>query len=585
MRHKSRFFLFPRCLLFFVFITVSLCGCGSSKTSEAEKFDLFLEDCFKEMVSDNTVSLHFKLSSPEKYGLSDSLPATFSDFSYEKQKADCKRSAELLETLNSFSSSALSEEQKLTRDIFKIKLEQNVASEKYILYQSLLGSDGLPSQIPVTLSEYYFNNENDVKTYLSLMNQIPDVFERLLAYEEKRRDAGMPCPDYLITDTIEQIDQFISGTAKDNLLTETFRERIQNVPELSNDQKTTYIHNNRSLFEQVVLPAYQSLSSSLEGWIGTGTKKERLCQYENGQDYYRLLLLSRVGTNLSPEQCITVLEEQLQSTVKNVSELLGKYPNLSSDYLTAEPEYTEPQQIFDELKTSTLLDFPELTDVDCSLKEVPSSLAGTSASAYYLVPPIDSTDANVIYINNNRVNSRDMFSTLAHEGYPGHLYQTVSFEAQNDEPLRSILSFGGYTEGWATYAEMYAYTAWEQNHDLAALYQKDRSFMLGIASLLDIGIHYHGYSRTEVASFLKKFGITESTSDTLYTAILEAPANYLKYYIGYLNFLNLRTFLQQQLGEHFSLKEYHARVLAIGPCSFPILKKYLTDREYLENIS
>lgn len=586
MRHKSRFFLFPRCLLFFVFITVSLCGCGSSKTSEAEKFDLFLEDCFKEMVSDNTVSLHFKLSSPEKYGLSDSLPATFSDFSYEKQKADCKRSAELLETLNSFSSSELSEEQKLTWDIFKTKLEQNVASEKYILYQSLLGSDGLPSQIPVTLSEYYFNNENDVKTYLSLMNQIPDVFERLLAYEEERRDAGMPCPDYLITDTLEQIDQFISGTAEDNLLTETFRERIQNVPELSNDQKTTYIHNNRSLFEQVVLPAYQSLRSSLEGWIGTGTKKERLCQYENGQDYYRLLLLSRVGTNLSPEQCITVLEEQLQGTVKNVSELLGKYPNLSSDYLTAEPEYTEPQQIFDELKTSTLLDFPELTDVDCSLKEVPSSLAGTSASAFYLVPPIDSTDANVIYINNNRVNSRDMFSTLAHEGYPGHLYQTNYYQKMcNPVPLRSLLRTEGYDEGWGTYAQLYSYqflnfkdTDEKNTEALRKLHQNNDLFSLSLSALSDLYVNYKNYDRDTLEEYLKKYGITEESVSSIYQYVTENPVSYLSYCMGYYEFMQLRNNMEEALGDSFDIKEFHRIILDTGSCPFPLLKKELMKK-------
>ena len=174
-----------------------------------------------------------------------------------------------------------------------------------------------------------------------------------------------------------------------------------------------------------------------------------------------------------------------------------------------------------------------------------------------------------------------MYTTLAHEGYPGHLYQTVLFESQNDSPLRSILNFGGYVEGWATYVELYSYSTWTEDPALASLYQKDRSLMLGIASLLDIGIHYHGYSRSDVASFLSKFGITEDTSNTLYNNILEAPANYLKYYVGYLNFKDLQSYMKNILGDRFSLKEYHARVLKIGPCSFSTLKQYLTDAEYL----
>lgn len=126
--------------------------------------------------------------------------------------------------------------------------------------------------------------------------------------------------------------------------------------------------------------------------------------------------------------------------------------------------------------------------------------------AFYLIPPIDDTAHNVIYINPaSNYNALELYTTLAHEGYPGHLYQTVTFEEHNTEPLRSILSFGGYTEGWATYVEMYSFSTWAENPTLASLYQKDRSLMLGIASLLDIGIHYHGYSRSQVAQFLSKF--------------------------------------------------------------------------------
>ena len=65
----------------------------------------------------------------------------------------------------------------------------------------------------------------------------------------------------------------------------------------------------------------------------------------------------------------------------------------------------------------------------------------------------------VIYINNGSVSSsEDLYTTLAHEGYPGHLYQNVYFLSNCTSPVRTVLSFGSYVEGWATYVENYAYT-------------------------------------------------------------------------------------------------------------------------------
>ena len=75
-----------------------------------------------------------------------------------------------------------------------------------------------------------------------------------------------------------------------------------------------------------------------------------------------------------------------------------------------------------------------------------------------MIPPIDNSGENVIYINPGHISDDlTLFTTLAHEGYPGHLYQTVYYSATKHPPIRDLLSFGGYTEGWATYCEMLSY--------------------------------------------------------------------------------------------------------------------------------
>ncbi len=240
---------------------------------------------------------------------------------------------------------------------------------------------------------------------------------------------------------------------------------------------------------------------------------------------------------------------------------------------------SDPGSILEELRQKIMQDFPLLPNVTCQVKYVHQSLQKYLSPAFYLTPAIDDYRNNVIYINpSGSYNDLELFTTLAHEGYPGHLFQSVCFSSSDPDPLRTILGPNGYIEGWATYAEMYAYGLWTKDTALAALGQRNRSFMLGLASLLDIGIHYRGYSLEQVESFLNRLGFEDSTAASLYQSILESPANYLQYYVGYLNFMDLKDYARELMGNDFSLKNYHTLVLNAGPAPFPILRAYLAKQ-------
>ena len=104
----------------------------------------------------------------------------------------------------------------------------------------------------------------------------------------------------------------------------------------------------------------------------------------------------------------------------------------------------------------------------------------------------------------------------------------------------------------------------------------NRSMNLCIYSLIDIGIHYRGWEQARVAAFLKAFGITNaSAASEIYQYIVETPGNYLKYYWGYLNFLDLKKSCQNSMGADFDLKKFHRKIMEIGPVQFPVLEKYL----------
>lgn len=576
-----------------------LFGCGQASTQTSlkqKKFDHFLNSCFREYAAENTVTLHFKLSNPSAYGIKAPVSPTYGDLSSDALKKNCSRSKELLQKLYTFPTSSLTKKQKLTWQIFQDYLNESIMNEKYILYSSPLGTNGLQSEIPVTLSEYRLDNEKDVKDYLSLVNQVPELFTQILDFEQERRNAGIISPSFVISDTIDQIDQFLKASEENNPLIQSFEDRLTEVESLSKDQKASYIANNRLLVTDKVLPAYKSLKTSLQAYTNDSKKtssKERLCEYKNGQDYYKFLLMSNVGTDFSPEDCITILEAQLKNTVKDISSLTAKNKDLYTEYLSAVPALSAPKEIMNTLKNDSLVEFPEIKNISCQLKNVPDALSGTSACAFYLVPPIDSTKDNIIYINKSRVDSNELFSTLAHEGYPGHLYQTNYFLTTNPSPLRTFLHCAGYDEGWGTYAQLYSYNFIEFKNvneqttkQLRQLYRDNDLLSLSLSSLCDLYVNYKNYDENALANYLQTYGIDKDSAQNLYRYVIENPTTYLSYSIGCYELDQLKQTMADSLGKAFKISDFHEAVLNVGSCNFSILRQEIEkETEILSNVS
>lgn len=598
MKKNHRHTLFAS-ICFILLSGTILFGCGQASTQTSlkqKKFDRFLNSCFREYAAENTVTLHFKLSNPSAYGIKTPVSPTYGDLSSDALKKNCSRSKELLQKLYTFPTSSLTKKQKLTWQIFQDYLNESIMNEKYILYSSPLGTNGLQSEIPVTLSEYRLDNEKDIKDYLSLVNQVPELFTQILDFEQERRNAGLISPSFVISDTIDQIDQFLNASEENNPLIQSFEDRLTEVESLSKDQKASYIANNRLLVTDKVLPAYKSLKTSLQAYTNDSkntSSKERLCEYKNGQDYYKFLLMSNVGTDFSPEDCITILESQLKNTVKDISSLTTKNKDLYTEYLSATPALSAPKEIMKTLKNDSLIDFPEIKNISCQLKNVPDALSGTSACAFYLVPPIDSTKDNIIYINKSRVDSNELFSTLAHEGYPGHLYQTNYFLTTNPSPLRTFLHCAGYDEGWGTYAQLYSYNFIEfKNVDeqttkqLRQLYRDNDLLSLSLSSLCDLYVNYKNYDENALANYLQTYGIDKDSAQNLYRYVIENPTTYLSYSIGYYELDQLKQTMSNSLGKAFKISDFHEAVLNVGSCNFSILRQEIEkETEILSNVS
>ena len=245
---------------------------------------------------------------------------------------------------------------------------------------------------------------------------------------------------------------------------------------------------------------------------------------------------------------------------------------------TALMDSSDPQEILNSLGMDIEKTFPKLPETCVEVKYVPEAMEKYLSPAFYMIPALDDTKENVIYVNKAHMgNKLTLYTTLAHEGYPGHLYQTVYYASTNPDPLRSIFNFGGYVEGWATYAEMGSYyLADSLTREQAILLQKNSSMLLALYALADMGIHYDGWNRMDTVSFFTQYGVgSAEVVNQIYDLIIGSPGNYLKYYIGYVEFLELKKKWIEKKGDDFSQKEFHKAVLDVGPAPFEIVEKYM----------
>ena len=572
LKHRKKIFLIlPCCLLVILISFLSGNAFWSSLHAESSdrQFRTFTRSLFQTEVSANTISLHYTLRSPSDYGIAD-IPATYGSLSSDPVAAKASV-RNVLSSLQEFDPDTLSSENALTFKILDTYLKNASTGTDYLLYQEPLGPvSGIHTQLPVLLSEYSFYDTQDVETYLALLKETPSYFDSVIRFEQKKAASGLFMPDYQADSVLDTCQSFID-MGKENYLVSTFNERIASLDLLPENKKDSFQKENMKLVAEEIYPAYQNLITAIKSLKGKGMNEQGLSHFPYGKKYYEYLVRQTTGCNESISRLRLMTRAQILEDLSAMQKIL--FPADAALTQASVLEQTSPDSMLDDLRSKITDTFPKIPDVDFQVKYVPESMQDYLSPAFYMIPAIDNLTENVIYINNGQTASGlNLYTTLAHEGYPGHLYQTVYFSASEPDPIRSILDFGGYVEGWATYAEMMSYYLAPLPKTEASLLQKNSSVILGLYALADMGIHYDGWSVTDTVRFFSDYGINDPNAvQSVYKLIIGSPANYLKYYIGYLKFYELKKEMADALGNQFSQKEFHRAVLDVGPAPFEIV--------------
>lgn len=569
----------------------SFTGCSKKDSGEEQKkFDEFMKQEFVESMEQSYPNTHIILENPKDYGVDTSKTKVQID--KELNETTMKENKELNEksakAFKEFDRDTLSDEQKETYDIYSYMLdyttEMNDSKFDY-MSMPLESMTGMHTQLPTLFSDWTLRNEQDVKDVITLMKSVRPYMDSILAYTKKQEEKGTLMLD--IKSVKEYCEKVVKEDVNSSVLT-GLNESIDNL-KLGDDKTKQYKAELKKAFQEYFLPAYSDIIKTMKELDSSKNNTLGLSHMKNGKEYYELLFKQATGTDKSIEDIKKELNSMSRSSLLAVQSVISKNKNLYDEYVNGKikTKYKDFESMLKDLDKDIKDDFPSVGTLNYRIRPIGEDLASGGVAAYFNIPALDGTTPKQIRVNMLEdalnVQSLETFSTVAHEGIPGHMYQIAYAYKNVKDPWRnSMASFLGYTEGYATYTELYALKYLDGvSADAVKLQQNMVVYQDCLIALVDIGIHYEGWTKEDLSNFLEENGLGVSDVSDFYNQLQANPTAFLSYYVGYVQIANLKKDAQEELKDKFNDRDFHEAILKSGAAPFHVVEENVKD--YIES--
>ena len=578
---------------------------------ENEEFAEFLDDFFVEYLEEDQLSVNIFCENPADFGLEhyDAEWYTFEKFDDADLAHDIKYFEELLKELAVFKDAKLNEQQQIAYD--NIEGFLNFYIEFYAIEDAIYMKTtyvdqfgGYVADFGTYMEAYSLRSELEVKDVVDYIKSTKEAFPSYLIFVQEKLDRGYGLSDFTLNEMRGYLKDLIDAE-EGYYLEGVLHEKISKLDFLTDEAKASYKQQITDAINDCFMVGVQELYDGLEKFIGKVAKEDEgyWATYENGKTLYELTLEDLLGyDDIDIKLYIKELEAEINATNSSVINtqraLINKY-NISS-YHQLENVINNnsifegtPDEMMVYLKEFAKYIVPELKSApDIVIKEMDEASAKVSnAVAYYMKSALDNTGSEYITLNPVTLltsTNNDIIGTLAHEGYPGHLYAYVYSKEQGLSNLSTIMTSTAHGEGWATYVELKLYEyakSLSTNEDFGLvmdyLYANQLSGFL-LETRLDAGIHYEGWTVSDVSAYLDKLGYNADAAQEIYDLIIETPTQYASYGYGKLVFNKIHNQAKAALGVYYDEIEFNAMILSNGWVELEVLEEmvdaYLDDK-------
>jgi uncharacterized protein (DUF885 family) len=589
-------------IVLFLLIGFFCSGCNLWKKVhyDSSTFDAFSQKIFQTLFSGDDMDINYLFQNPENYGLERGEPSLPTP---SVSSASSKLVVNLyFGQIEAYNYDELNDDQKATYLIISDLLDNinSTTSDMSYLSSDYLGSYlGYQAQLPLLLTEYNLRTSTDVKNYLTYLDLIPSTFETYVNFEKQKADAGYGMADFVIDKVIAQCDSVATKLSQnDNFMVTAMNHKIDQCTFLSNEEKADYKQQNVTKVKTSMQEGYAYVRDHLGEIKGRSTNSQGLSHYvgkdgeEIGKQYYQLAFKKATGYDSSIEEAEQYIDSILQETISKMNyyrtlfstnaKFATEVSNISNGEVTLMDKSATPSSQVEYYLEQLSNNFPSLSVTPTiNYKMVDEAMEDYFSPAAYFISAVDEQKEESIFLNpasiyeTNADGSKGelkynyLYTTLAHEGIPGHLYQNVYFKNQDVNVIRKVVRNSGYTEGWATYAEMYSYEYLKGQYldDTISYLKLSDEFNGALYSRMDMGVNYDGWSQMDLYNFIKKYSsnVSQDSVQAIYEQMVEVPTNCQMYYYTYFHLRDLYSDIKTLQGSNFDEINFHKAILDCGP--------------------
>ena len=548
-----------------------------SVEEEQKAFDEFLTNMFVEMTGTDHVMVHFSIEHPEKYGIE-------TEFVISDEEFDMKKSAEDFEAyyegFENFTYDHLTDTQKIYYDrlVYELNLTRRYKDiDIKSVNNFLMAENGnAVDSILTILTEYPFVEEKDLADYMKDVAAVADYLDSLFTLMKKLCENGA-CPSQEMYDTTVENIETLCKQPSENIILSAFRS---NATGYGFDKATVekYAAELEKVLADSLIPAAEKLRDNVKTLESYVTVPKGLASREGGANYYSYLAQSKTGSELSVSEMYNYLDRKTTEMTSKFYEIYAADRDIFDRYDEVQYGTRDFNVILDTLRKLTTENYPKFRDnTKYIVSALPDELCVEGVLAYFMTPQIDNPDRKVIRVNPKSEKSDiELFSTLAHEGYPGHLYQDEYFRhSSNWHEISSVLNYTGYMEGWATMMGKNAYHwAMPDDPNLCFFFDFDYTYSNSVVAICDIGVNYYNWDKSQLKNYLATtlLGSGSDLVDLVYDAVVSDPAVYLPYTFSHFQSLDI---IEALMKKGMTEKEAYQAFLEVGPASFDVLCKHL----------
>ncbi|QBY02967.1 DUF885 domain-containing protein [Thalassotalea sp. HSM 43] len=448
---------------------------------------------------------------------------------------------------------------------------------------------------------FEINSSADVKSYLSLLKEVPAQVQQIKAKFIRDAKSGWVPPKSLMVSSINFLQGFSLVEPKDHIVYRRLKQLMAQ-SNIDKAEQKRLLQQTADTLNEHVFPAYQKVIDTMTEYLPQAAPGDGIWAQPGGKTFYTFAIKDQADSDFSADEIHKIgLDEvaRISADMDSILSQLGyKYGTISERMAALAHESRFSYENNDKGREKIIADltgyiekinkrmpeqFKTPIKYDVIVKPFAKEIEDTASGGQYYPPFPDGSKPGVFLVNLRDIPSIakfDLPSLTYHETNPGHHWQaSLNMDIANIPALRSLAPYNSYVEGWALYSELVAYEMGMYDDDAYGnLGRLKQELFRSVRLVVDTGIHAKRWTREKAITYMMEHaGSAESEATAEVERYMAWPGQALGYKLGMMKIVELRKQAQKLLGPNFDIAEFHDVVLLSGALPLDMLEQNVND--------